>query len=480
MNRIAALSILFVLSWSSSPAQLTLAECIARAQERGPLAKMTRSSYRSKRATYAAFRASLLPQLWLTGTAPDFTRAINPIIQPDGTTLYREQSQANSSLTLSLSQSLFTGGELFVNSGLIRTDIFTDKSTFWRASPFVIGLRQPLFGFNAIAWNIGIEDLRAEEADRGFAEEMEQTALDATNKFFDVYSATLRYENAKLNVTVNDSLLVISRGRFQVGRIDETELLQSELTLANARKELADAELERRIALAKLAIALGFHQDEPIGVLPPEQLHAITVPMALAVEEARTNRKDWTTYELDLTNARRDVAQAKATNGLGATVAATFGYNQTAPELRDAYKNLLDQQTARLEISVPIYRFGRGSAAIEAAEANLDRTETDVKMKRELFVKSIEEQVNRFLRSQEQVPLTMKADTIAQKQYDLAYKRYLIGKIDITRLLLAQDAKDKARLSLAATLREYWTNYYLLRKTTLFDFIGNSKIVYMK
>jgi outer membrane protein TolC len=177
-------------------------------------------------------------------------------------------------------------------------------------------------------------------------------------------------------------------------------------------------------------------------------------------------------------NAERDLAQAKATNGFGASVSATFGYNQTAPKLADAYKDLLDQQTARLELSMPIYRFGRGADLIESAEANLERTETDVKMKREIFEKNVAEQVNRFLRSQDQVPLSLKADTIAQKQYELAYKRYLIGKIDITRLLLAQDAKDKARLSLAATLREYWTNYYLLRRTTLFDFRTNTKIAY--
>ncbi len=478
--RSTLLLLLLATFFSTSYAQdLTLTETISRAQERGPLAKMSRLGYRSKKATHDAFRASLLPQLWLNGVAPDFTRAINPIVQPDGTTLYVEQSQANSSLALSLSQALpFTGGELFLSSGLTRIDDLADKSILWRSSPFVVGLRQTIFGMNQLAWNSDIEDLRAEEADRAFIEEMEEAALNASNRFFDVYTATLRSDNARLNVLVNDSLLYVSRGRFQVGRIDETELLQSELTLANARKELADAELDHRTAIAELGIALGREGSEALDVMPPEQLPMIRVSIPEAIAQAKANRKEWTSYELELTSAERDLAQTKATNGFAASVSATFGYNQTAPKLSDAYKDLLDQQTARLELSVPIYRFGRGNALIEAAEANLERTEVDVKMKRELFEKNVAEQVNRFLRSQEQVPLSMKADTIAQKQYELAYQRYLIGKIDITRLLLAQDAKDKARLSLAVTLREYWTNYYLMRRATLFDFARNTPITY--
>jgi outer membrane protein TolC len=484
-HRSTLLSLILTLLCSYSYGQrsdtthLSLAETIARAQERGPLARMSRSTYRSRRANYDAFRASLLPQLWLNGVAPDFTRAINPIVQPDGTTLYVEQSQVNSTLALSLSQALpFSGGELFFSSGLTRTDDLADKSILWRSSPFIVGLRQPIFGMNTLAWNSDIEDLRAEEADRGFIEEMEDAALNASGKFFDVYTAALRYDNARLNVLVNDSLLYVSRGRFDVGRIDETELLQSELTLANARKELADAELDHRTALADLAISLSRDGSEMLDVVPPEQLTTVRVSIPEAIAHAKANRKEWTSYELELTSAERDLAQARATNGFAASVSATFGYNQTAPKLAEAYKDLLDQQTARLELSVPIYRFGRGNALIESAEANLDRTEIEVKMKRELFEKNVVEQVNRFLRSQDQVPLSMKADTIAQKQYELAYQRYLIGKIDITRLLLAQEAKDRARLSLAVTLREYWTNYYLLRKATLFDFTRNSKIEY--
>ena len=52
----------------------------------------------------------------------------------------------------------------------------------------------------------------------------------------------------------------------------------------------------------------------------------------------------------------------------------------------------------------------------------------------------------------------------------MAKNRYLIGKIDITNLNIAQNEKDLARLDYINTLRDFWLAYYRLRRITLYDF----------
>lgn len=48
---------------------------------------------------------------------------------------------------------------------------------------------------------------------------------------------------------------------------------------------------------------------------------------------------------------------------------------------------------------------------------------------------------------------------------------YLIGKVnDVLELNNAQIDNDNARLNYFKTLRDYWINYYELRKLTLYDF----------
>lgn len=466
--------------FSQSKNEYTLQQCLDLARKNGPNAKIAMNIYRSRIFTYRSFNSGLMPQIFLSGTVPDYQRAIIPVIQPDGTTQYIAQSQANSIMTLSVNQPLvFSGGTIFASSSLSRTDLVSDlTSTLWRASPFVVGIRQPLFQLNTLWWDNKANELQNTEAAKKFNEDMEDAAITVTQKFFDVYVAQMRVGNANLNVTINDTLLTISRGRYKVGKIDENDLLQGELALANAQTELSNAELDYKIALRSLATSLGMNYSEIQGIIPPAELPKISVSVEQAISEAHRNRSDLVTYELRLQNAERTLRTQELLNGFNATVTASFGYNQTSPVLKDVYRNLLDQQAARLDLSIPLLQWGKGSNAIGAAKELLYEEEATIDLQKKSFDIDVESQVERFLRNQQQLALSMKADTIAQKQYELATNRYMIGKYDVTKLLLSQDAKDKARQNLIITEQNYWLSYFRLRRLTLFDFEKNAPVSY--
>ncbi len=473
---------LLVLFSSVLQAQVrfTLQECIERGRISGPSAKILRSSFNSKRFTYKSFNAGLLPQLSLNGTIPDYSRAIIPVTQPDGSTIFVSQSQANSNVNLLLSQPLIlTGGSVFVSSGLSWNRLIDLNVNTWRSSPLVVGFRQPLFQLNTLWWDNRQNEIRNAESFKKFNEDMEDAAIELTQKFFDAYVAQMKVENAALNVTINDSLLTLSRGRFEVGKIDENDLLQSELALANAQTDRSNAELDYKIAMRSLAIALGMSSENKFDLVAPTDTLDISPSVERALREAHSNRSDWDGFDLQHVNAERNLRQAELSNGFNATITASYGLNQTASEVKDAYKNLLDQQVARLDFSMPLWQWGKGSYAVDAAKADIDRVETSLEVQKKTFEDDVESSVQRYLRNREQLKLSMKADTIAQKQFNLASKRYLIGKFDVTKLLLAQDAKDKARQNLILQQKEYWLSYYRLRRFTLFDFALGKKIDYL-
>ena len=60
------------------------------------------------------------------------------------------------------------------------------------------------------------------------------TAPRALDYTFDAYAADVALRNADANVAVNDSLFLLSKGRYEVGKIGENDLLQSELALLRA------------------------------------------------------------------------------------------------------------------------------------------------------------------------------------------------------------------------------------------------------
>ena len=72
--------------------------------------------------------------------------------------------------------------------------------------------------------------------------------------------------------------------------------------------------------------------------------------------------------------------------------------------------------------------------------------------------------------------MSAKADTVAAKRFEVAYNRYVIGRIGIDNLYIAQNEKDQAVNQYLQALRNYWVAYYRLRQTTLYDFEGGAVI----
>jgi outer membrane protein TolC len=76
----------------------------------------------------------------------------------------------------------------------------------------------------------------------------------------------------------------------------------------------------------------------------------------------------------------------------------------------------------------------------------------------------------------DQLLIAAKADTVASYRYEVAKRRFLIGKIDVLDLNVALEEKDVARRGYIAALREFWSYYFNIRRLTLFDFINNKPL----
>lgn len=478
MNRVRLLLLPAVLcgGTGSGTAQvdtvyLTLQQCIHLARTNGPSGAMARSAYESKESGYHSFTAANYPQLSLSGEIPGYSRSINPIILPDGTTAFTPQSQASSSVSLSLTQRIpLTGGEFSLSSGLNRIDLMETRSQYYRSNPLTMMLRQPLFQINTMRWDQEDRELRYRMASREFAEDMEDGALDINGKFFEVYLALMNAANASLNLAINDTLYKISTGRYNVGKIAENDLLQSELAFLNAQTQLENANVGLHRSEENLRVAIGLARGTAIMLLPPNRIPGTVIDPAFALAQARENRSDALNFGLQVLTAERRVMQARSDNSFNATMTASMGYNQRAPVLPDAYNNLLNQQQFSLGFSIPIFRWGAGSSAVDAALADQKRAATSVEQQQHDFEQEVLFQSARLNLLGKQVAVSAKADTIAQRRFEVAKERYLIGKIDIPNLFLAQSEKDNARRASIQTLWDYWSTYFRVRRLTLYDF----------
>jgi outer membrane protein TolC len=134
------------------------------------------------------------------------------------------------------------------------------------------------------------------------------------------------------------------------------------------------------------------------------------------------------------------------------------------------YQDPLDRQRLQVGINVPVLDWGRRKGRLAMAESNREVVRISVNQEKMDFEQNVIMNVMEFNLQADQVLNTAKADTIAQMGYDVTQQRFLIGKVDVTKLNLARNDQEKARRAYIAALRMYWNYYYTIRQLTLFDF----------
>ncbi len=457
---------------------MTLQQVIALAQKQGLQARMVTDTRDAARWRDRAFNARLMPQLSLAGDLPNYRRQIIPVTQPNGSTLFLPHRETMSQLNMQLSQSVpLTGGSFFVQSGIQRVDVGGDQaSRLYSSSPVTVGFSQDIFRPNALKWDAREQDLVTATADRQYLESREDVALTAANAFFDVHSARLALDNAVAKVAINDTLFNLNKGRFEVGKIGENDLLQSELALLQARAQTDAARLAFDQATAALKRLLSLPPDSPLEITPPTDVPLTHVDTVLAVQQALKNQSLVTSNELQSVQAKRALTEAKLNNGFGATVSASVGFNQQASVLDAAYRDLTQRQQYGVSIQMPIVQWGNRKGQVEAAKADQDRATANARATRDAAAEGAHFAALQLTLAASNLALSAKADTVAVKRFDVAKNRYLVGKIQIDNLYIAQSERDGALSAYINALRGYWVAYYRLRRLTLYDFAENQPI----
>jgi len=475
------LSFVFLQSKSYSQEEirrLTLQDAIEIARQQSPDALMAQHRFRADYWQYKSFQASYLPALTLYGYVPDFDRSVRTINTVDGS-VFSAQTQNTFYAGLSVEQRIGpTGGTVSLNSNLTRLDNITDTGTFVQYSSSLLNLtyRQPIFQYNAFKWERRIEPMIYEEAKKKYLENMEQVSVTTTNYFFNLLLAQIEERIAGINQANYDTLYKIARGRYNLGNIAENELLQLELQYLRANSVVKEAQLTLDNQLFRFKSFLRIKDDISIVLTIPDDIIPFIVNSASAIEQAKYNSSEALSFSRQLIEAESQVAQAKQDGRFDAELFAVYGLTNNTQSIDMLTTNPLDQQQLRLGVTLPILDWGVARGKIKIAQSNQEIVRTTIEQDQIDFDQEVFLLVTRFNMQYDQVVIAAKADTVAQKGYVVTKARYLIGKITITDLNIAQSESDRSKSSYINTLRTYWRNYYDLRRLTLFDFENKQSI----
>jgi outer membrane protein len=480
MNLLLLIAGAAVLSGATPPSPariLTLQQVVDMALQQSPESKNARNRRENAFWNFRNFKTSFRPSLNLNGNLPDFTSTNTPVTQPDGSVIFHNINLSQSSALLSLNQEIAaTGATIYAATNLVRIDDFERHTSAYNSSPFIIGLKQPVFGFNNKLWTKRIEPLRWEESQKNYDEQLEQISYTATLLFFDLLSIQTDVDLSQSNLKNSLSNLEIAKENKRLGKISQNDFDRINLSVFNAKKALNRATMELKIAEFNLKSFIGSDQSEEAQLIIPVQIPKLTIDMQTALVQAHTNRKENPQLKRQLLEAERNLTQAKRDNGLTANLNIVYGLTNTGDRIKNLFYHPEVQKMVQLSINIPVLDWGRSASSVKMAESKNELVKYEVDQQSQQFEREIIVQVEQFRLLYEQIETSEQADKVAEDGYQIALKQYQNGNLGIINLNIALQEREQSRRDYINSLASFWKAYYRIRILTLYDFENNKPL----
>ena len=422
---------------------------------------------------YRSFRANRLPSLNLNLTPARYYRDITSRYDYENNIdVYRAQQSYYASAGLDIRQNLdWLGGTFFIESDLSFMRNF-GASTFSQYSsvPVKIGYRQDLLGYNAFKWEKRIEPLKYEKVKKELIYNMETVSESAVSYFFDLALAQTEYRLARENLVSADTLYTLGERRFRIAAISQAELLTLKLDLVNARNSLENSRIALKRANASLAAFLGMDRDTRLEVELPSLTALRRVDATEALMHARDNSPSILEQRQAVLEARQTVDRTRKENRFSASLNASVGFNQVGDNLRGAYRDLMRQDLVSLSVSIPLVDWGVRKGKLNMALSNLDVAEIAERQQLKTLDEEVTVTVDDYNIQLDLIKSAEEAMDLAERAYAQTQQRFMIGKTDLSSMTLASSRRQEASKNYISALKNYWLNYYKLRRLTLFDF----------
>ena len=456
--------------------RLSLDDCIAMARRQSIDAAVALGELRSAYWQWRSYRADLLPEVSLSGTAPSWNKRYSSYQQADGSLSFVRNDYLGLDGAVNITQKLWpTGGTLSVESSLdyLHQSGNGGSGNQFMSLPVAVTLSQPLFSVNHLKWNRRIEPLRYREAQARFLTETEQVAMQAISLYFGLLLAGEQVNISKQNLQTAEKLYEVAQAKRRMGTISENDVLQLRLDVLTARSALTNSESNRQTRQFALRSFLDVEADiEPVV---PEDVPQVRLDYDNVLNHALQNNALATTMRRRQMEADYAVASARA-NRQSINLYAQLGYTGTGDNMNSAYRNLLSNEVVSVGITVPLLDWGKRKGQRKMAESNRDIIQGQLRQQSQDFRQDIFILTEQFNNQAEQLRIACEADTIARRRYHTNVETFKIGSISTLELSSAQTAKDQARQNRIQQLFNYWYYYYQLRSIALWDFERNCEL----
>lgn len=453
--------------------KLNLKRTIELANDSSLQAFMAQNRYLSSYWEFRSFRAERLPSLSLNLRPATYYRYITTRYDSNlDRDVYRSQQTFSAGAALTLSQNFDPlGGSFYLETDLDYMRAFgANKGSQFSATPIRIGYTQSLLGYNAFKWDKKIEPIKYEKAKKQFLYHTEATSEQAVSYFFNLALAQANYRLAQDNQQSTDTLYAIGQMRHKIAAISQAELLTLRLDKINAENTLKNATISVKRAMQALAVFLNLEKNTEIELELPAITGTIQIPADKALTLAQANNPSYLEQQQNILEAEQNVNRTKVQSRFNASLSASVGLNQVADNFSNVYKHPLSQELASLTVSIPLMDWGVRKGKYNMALNNLEIARIQARQEAVSLEEDLLTTLSDFDVQQNLLSSALEAVDLAEQAYEQTRQRFIIGKVDVNSMTLAQNRQQEAQQNYIRAQLNYWADYYKIRKLTLYDF----------
>ncbi len=407
-----------------SPARLTLAEAVATGLREHPALRAAGHGVEAAEARVGAARAGFLPRV---DFSEGYARSNNPVF----------------AFGTKLDQGRFGQGDFAIDR-LNRPDPSSNFQTR-------LSLTQSLFAGGQTLRGMERAGLEAQAAGASRSRVAHEVAFGVARAYYGLLDAQERLHVVEAAIRTAQGSRDLIRDRFQAGLVVEADLLAAEVRLAALEQDAIAARHGLEVARATLNDAMGlplektFDLGDPLAERPPR-----FGPQANLEQLALEHRPDYRETALREDAVRKAVQAARGAFLPSVDLRAGYELNHLNPTV-----NGQDNWSVGVVFSLNLFQGGADRARLLEALAEVERVRA-LRARQASAIRLEVQRADRELRTaREQVAVAARAVGQAEERLRMTRDRYEAGLTTIVDLLAAESALTEARGNRAQALVRY-------------------------
>lgn len=363
-------------------------------------------------------------------------------------------------------------------------------------SDLLLSLNQPLlrnFGRNFTTLQVRIARLAESSSRKQYESALSELVRNVESAYWAVIGFTENVSATEQGVLAARELLRQNEGKFEVGTVPRTAVLEAQAEVARREADVIQAQNARALAIDTLRAAINAPSQDAallINVEPVDvpTLEPVAVDLERSLGRALESRPEIESARLALEQGgmqmklaenqllpRLDLVGSVGTNGLsGDTNPSGFSFDPNSPSenpfednLSESWRMLFDGRyygyTAGLALEVPLDN-AAAKADYSVSRINLERARLELRRLQESVTLEIKRAATNLDTDRKSISARRIARDLAEENLRNQQARYEVGLATTKDLLDFQDALTQARAAEIRALTEYRIHLAELRR----------------